>query len=174
MIALGSNNGERIAVRSLDRWYCDAVQQLFRVKVYASDYNVDRDGGPQWTIKSARVQMPNVSEVQDWRGFARAWIEIHGSIDQGVHKHRDGSHTRFIRLRIYGPDEILAAIQPHLPAREKIIQTVSTDNGRTCALYYQSRTEIPAIIDYIDGMPRNETIWDMWSNYAIGSGRERG
>lgn len=53
-------------------------------------------------------------------------------------------------------------LNSQLPANEKKIQYVRTDIGKTCALYYQSEKEIINILNWINGNPRNERIWNKW------------
>lgn len=56
-----------------------------------------------------------------------------------------------------------------LPAYPKKIQmcfghTQDGYEGQTGCIYYQSLDEITAIFDYINGFPRNEAVWEKWSN----------
>jgi len=69
--------------------------------------------------------------------------------------------------RIYGTEEIISFLNGCLPANEKKIQHISNvvDDvyiGKTCAVYYQSVKEIISILQWIDGKPRNERIWNKW------------
>ena len=73
-----------------------------------------------------------------------------------------------MRLRIYGNEEILSFINKEMPAKEKKIQYIKNYVGekyigRTCALYYQSGTEILEILKWIDGFPKNIAVWDKWN-----------
>ena len=97
----------------------------------------------------------------------RAYIEIHGLLDLATAKDRKGNYFKKPRFRIYGTEEIISFLNGCLPANEKKIQHISNvvDNvyiGKTCAVYYQSVKEIISILQWIDGKPRNERIWNKW------------
>ena len=159
LIATGCKTGERYSVRNIDRWYCDAVAELFGTKVYPQLCH----GKTQWVVKSSRVSAPILDEIMDWPGFLRAWIEIKGTID--IRK-VNGSFSP--RLRIYGSEEILLTIMNHIPAKPKKIQYIqNTLKGvyivETHVIYFQSFSEIYAILKYINGHPRNQRIWYGWN-----------
>lgn len=52
------------------------------------------------------------------------------------------------------------------PAAPKKLQRVNTQTGSTSALYYQSATEVVAILSYICGSPANRPLWDRWASVA--------
>ena len=167
LMALGCWQGDRFSVRSIDRWYCDAVAHLFPASSVYSQ-NVRGRESKQHVIKSSRVKPPDLCEVVDWQGFCRAWIEIHALIDLSKRLNRNGTHYYAPRLRIYGSSKILEKITAVLPANPKKIQHIKNNFdgyvGETNAIYYQSKKEIINILEWIDGEPRNESIWAKWQN----------
>ena len=119
--------------------------------------------------KSARdiTIVPPLSEIQCVSDFCRDYIEIHGLLDLATAKDKKGNYFKKPRLRIYGTEEIMQFLNRCLPANKKTIQYISNvvDSvyiGKTCALYYQSAKEIINILQWIDGSPKNERIWNKW------------
>lgn len=172
MAALGAQCGDRFAVRSINKWYPEQVQDVFGTTVHAQTLR-DREV-PQYVVKSARIRMPELSEVTDFRGFSRAWIEIHGILDLATRKNRDGSHPKVPRLRVYGQDDILNMIMHTLPVPTKRIQHIRNIVdvkyvGKTSAIYYQSPSQIVEILNYLYGLPYNKEIWDDWWATVLGS-----
>lgn len=161
---LGTYADGRFLVRCADRWYADAIADLFPTSPYLQSRS--EDGKKDlWTLKSARVDLrQDPSDITDWRGFCRGVIELQSSVD--LWRHLNGSrHERFTpRLRIYGSAELLSAIMPHLPAAPKKLQRITTQTGSTSALYYQSGAEVVAILSYICGTPANRPLWDRWAS----------
>lgn len=164
--AIGSNAGDgRISVRSVDRWYCDVVQPLFGTAVYSQpDRGRDKI---QYVVKGTRAKLVDLRSISDAVGFCRAYIELHGILDRRPAKDKRGNKIRTLRLRVYGREEVMEFLMENLPAGLKKMQHISNlidgvYNGETCAIYYQSRKEILKIMDYIDGEPRNEKIWESW------------
>lgn len=164
--SIGSNAGNgRIAVRSIDRWYCDAVQNLFGTSLY---YQVNQGRDKlQYVVKGKKVNPVRIGSVTDAAGFCRAYIELHGVLDRRSAKDKRGNSIWPLRLRVYGQEEVLEFLMDHLPAGPKKIQRISNlvdrvYNGETCAVYYQSKKEILKILKYIDGDPRNDKIWKSW------------
>ena len=84
------------------------------------------------------------------------------------HKTKRGVPIATPRLRIYGQPELLTWLAPHLPAAPKKLQYLRTQNGETCALYYQSPAEVADILDALRGEPYNHTLWDRWDNLMGG------
>lgn len=162
------NEKQYLVVRNLDPWYAKMIETESKHKAYESKHNIKRDGRSQWTIKARDINiLPSLSEIQCISDFCRAYIEIHGLIDLASVKDRKGNSFKKPRLRIYGNEEIIMFLNHHLPANEKKIQYVKkvVDNvyvGKTCALYYQSQKEILEILKWIDGSPKNETVWNKW------------
>lgn len=169
--AIGSNAGDgRICVRSVDRWYCDVVQPLFGTTVYHQIIQ-GRDK-EQYVAKGKAVAQIDLASVRDVPGFRRAYIELHGVLDRRPAKDKRGNKIWPLRLRVYGQDKVLEFLMEHLPANLKKIQRISNlvdeaYKGETCAIYYQSRREILEILDYIDGEPRNDRIWELWKKMMI-------
>lgn len=165
--AIGSSSGDgRVSVRSIDRWYCDVVQPLFGTVVYSQTLKGREK--PQYVAKGKMNKQINLDNVVDVAGFCRAYIELHGVLDRRSAKDRSGNRIWPLRLRVYGCEEVLEFLMRNLPAGLKKIQRISNlvdgkYNGDTCAIYYQSKKEIFEILDYIDGEPRNEKIWELWS-----------
>lgn len=159
---LGVKAGGRFLVRCIDRWYIDAVADLFPTTPYCQSHSVPGKKD-YWVLKSAKVDYRlSLADVTDWRGFCRGVIELQGVLDHSKRHNRNGTATTAPRLRIYGTTDLLAAIMSHLPARPKAIQSVQTHTGATSAVYYQSPAEISDILSYISGQPANQKIIDDW------------
>lgn len=161
---IANENGKQyLVVRNLDPWYPQIISTISKYKVYQSNHNVKRDGRSQWAIKAKEINsLPELKDIKDISGFCRAYIEIHGVLDMATAKSRKGNHFKKPRLRIYGTEEILTFINNSLPAGTKKIQYINNNFGKTCAINYQSAKEIADILDWIDGNPKNNNIWDRW------------
>lgn len=163
------NGKQYLVVRNLDSWYAKMIETESKYKAYESRHNIERDGRNQWSIKARDIEfIPELLEIQSISDFCRAYVEIHGLLDLSTAKNRKGSYFKKPRLRIYGTEEILVFLNNCLPANEKKIQYINNvieGNyvGKTCAIYYQSIKEIVNILEWINGTPRNERIWDKWN-----------
>lgn len=160
LLATGCQMGDRYCVRNIDRWYCDAVSNLMGTNAYG----VESRGKIQWRIKSPRVVAPTLQDVTDWKGFCRAWIEIHGVLDSPKRRNK-----KTLRLRIYGQENVLTQIMNRLPATKKKIGYIKNIveeiyEGETCCIYYQSAREVLDILDYIDGELKNSNVWTKWND----------
>lgn len=158
-------NGEEksyVTVRNLDPWYANIVAEWNgKVNVYQSKYNLERDGAEQWAVKLFNLpRFPELDDIKNFSAFARAYIEIHGVLDSHIIK---GYQNRRTRLRIYGNLDVLSLLNDVLPAKPKKIQEINTQTGTTYCLCYQSKTEVCEILDWIDGFPRNESVWEHWN-----------
>lgn len=151
----------RFLVRSVDKWYIDAVSDLFPTAPYLQKRN---DGKKDfWTLKSAKVDYrQELSAVKDKPGFCRGVIELQGTLDFWTHRNRKGVKIATPRLRIYGEPQLLQFVMGALPAAPKKIQEVRTVTGCTCVIYYQSPAEVAEIMSYIYGSPANPQKWEMW------------
>lgn len=164
------NNKKYLVVRNLDKWYIENIAKEIGYAAYESKHNFDRDGRNQWVVKCRNIsEIPALPDIKNLSDFCRAYIEIHGILDLANAKNRRGEPIKRLRLRIYGNKEILLFINKASPAKEKKIQHVKNFVegkyiGRTYALYYQSKTEILEILKWIDGFPKNISVWDKWSN----------
>ena len=159
-------NTKYLSVRNLDKWYAECIGKETGYTHYPSMHNIKRDGRPQWTVKSRNItEMPDISSAKNPADFIRPYLELHSTLDTVKAK-----STRKVRLRIYGKEEFLSIIMRYLPAKPKKIQKISNKvlseekeyTGKTCAIYYQSCTEIEQILNYINGYPRNDVVWDKW------------
>lgn len=168
LMLLGVDTGGRFLVRCVDRWYIDAVAELFPTAPYLQRR---ADGKKDyWVIKSAQVHLlPDLADVVDWQGFCRGAVELQACLDRWAHKTRQGVPIATPRLRIYGQPELLTWLAPHLPAAPKKLQYLRTQNGETCALYYQSPAEVAAILDALRGEPCNHTLWARWDTLIGGA-----
>lgn len=159
-----------LVVRNVDKWYIENIAKETGYTAYESKHNFERDGKNQWVVKCWNMsRLPALTEIKDMSSFCRAYIEIHGVIDRASAKDRKGGPIKRLRLRIYGKKEILSIMNGILPAKEKKIQHIKNivDEeyiGRTCALYYQSAAEISEILRWIDGEPKNISIWERWKD----------
>lgn len=166
---IAKENGKKfLFVRNLDPYYSKTIESEVPCKSYPSRHNIDRDGKLQWCIKVRSIsKLPKFSEIYNIHDFIRAYMELHSIIDLMNAKDRKGNKIKKLRLRIYGNEEIITWINVNLPANKKKIQhiknIVDTDYiGETCCIYYQSKQEILSIINWIDGKPRNEKVWNKW------------
>lgn len=159
----GSWSDGKYLVRNADRWYIDAVADLFPAQPYFQrrPEAAKRD---YWCIKSAAVSPPSLSDVSDWQGFSRAFVELQGSLDLWPHKNRRGETIRTPRLRLYGQPDVLNFVAQHLPAGRKKLQVCRTQTGTTSLYAYQSPAEVDAILESLDGSPRNDRIWSAWQS----------
>lgn len=164
------NGSNYLFVRNLDPYYSKKIESEVSYKSYPSWYNIDRDGKPQWCIKVKGIsKLPNLSEIYNVQDFVRAYMELHSVLDLMGTKTREGNKVKKLRLRIYGNEEIISWINCNLPASKKKIQYIrntvdSNYIGETCCIYYQSRSEISDILDWIDGYPKNAKVWEKWGN----------
>lgn len=147
-------------LRNIDRWCADTIAAESRNNVYAQK--------SQWCIKARDVSvLPDLNDIEDLKSFIRAYIEIHGILDIMNFKNRRGEPLKKLRLRIYGKEHILKMINESLPAGIKKIQHIqnvvhSDYVGETSCIYYQSQAEIDNILNWIDGQPKNEKVWEKW------------
>ena len=149
-------------MRNLDPWYANIVAEWNgKVNVYQSKYNLERDGAEQWAVKLFNLpRFPELDDIKNFSAFVRAYIEIHGVLDSHIIK---GYQNRRTRLRIYGNLDVLSLLNDVLPAKPKKIQEINTQTGTTYCLSYQSKAEVCEILDWIDGSPRNESVWERWN-----------
>ena len=175
-IAYGSgyfatDNGKTyLIVRNLDKWYVDIVANETGYKSYESTHNFMRDGRNQWCVKARNINaFPDLKNLKNANDFCRAYIELHGLVDLKTAIRRDGTRFKTPRLRIYGNEKVVSYINSVLPAKEKRIQSIINKvdgiyTGKTSALYYQSKAEIINILEWINGEPKNQTVWNEWYN----------
>lgn len=163
-------NGKYLVVRNLDKWYVERIAEESAYSAYESTHNFQRDGANQWVVKARSIHfVPELECIKNQSDFCRAYIEIHGIIDVNKTKNRNGIPVKRLRLRIYGKENILNFINKILPAEEKKLQYIENVvdgkySGKTCALYYQSKREIEEILQWIDGFPKNNQIWEKWED----------
>ena len=155
-----------LCVRNIDKWYAECVGKETGYTPYPSVHNIERDGRPQWTVKPRNMQeMPDIRSAKNTADFIRPYLELHSTLDTVK-----AGNARKVRLRIYGKEEFLSIIMYCIPAKPKKIQKISNRirseggeySGKTCAIYYQSRKEIEQILNYINGYPRNDVVWERW------------
>lgn len=147
-----------IVARNRDPWPISYLAKILKKKPYFSK------SGETYCVKCNGIrEKPGISEITDKKAFIRAYVEIHGVLDLTNKK----KHPR-LRLRIYGNAEIISYINANLPAGEKKMQHISNKieggkyTGETEAIYYQSEKEILAILEWMDGTPKNVRIWEQW------------
>lgn len=159
---LGVHTGGKFLVRCIDKWYIDAVADLFPTSPYLQAHNTPGKKD-YWVIKSAKVDYrQDLAKVTDWPGFCRGAIELQGVVDSWKHRNRKRVPIITPRLRIYGEPMLLNAISQHLPAAPKKMQSVNTATGSTYSMYYQSPAEVADILNYIYGVPANAPLWERW------------
>ena len=160
LMLLGVDTCGKFLVRCVDRWYIDAVSELFP----SAPYLQRRADGKKdfWVLKSARVHLlQSLADVTDWQGFCRGVVELQACLDLWPHKVR-GKPTRTPRLRVYGQPELLTQVSSHFPAGPKKLQFRRTQTGETCVLYYQSPAEVADILNSLHGEPCNHELWARW------------
>ena len=150
--------------RNKEEYYLKILEAETGYRVYKSS---DGRGGIQWNIKARNVeQLPPLPEIREPKEFIRAYMELHAVLDLANATTRQGKKIKILRLRIYGSEETLSWINENLPAGKKKMQYIKNRTGEytgeTCALYYQSKREIPDILGWIDGIPKNEEVWKKW------------
>lgn len=165
LLALGCMEAERFRVRCQDRFYPEQVRDIFGTTVFEVH---QRRPSSLWCVRSALVRPPKLEDVTDWKGFSRAWIEIHGSlvpITQHIWKSKVVRHVP--GLKVYGPYNVLEAVMTQLPVSPKKLQRIVNDVdggkyiGRTSGFTLQKHDTVE-VLDWIDGFPRNEAIWTTW------------
>lgn len=155
-------------IRNLDKWYAENVAKETGYAAYESKSDFQRDKRNQWCVKCRNIsELPALTDIKNLSDFCRAYIEIHSILDLANAKDRKGNPIKRLRLRIYGNEYIITFINKILPAKEKKIQYIKNSVGKkyigeTCALYFQSKSEIIEILKWIDGSPKNTSVWDKW------------
>lgn len=157
----GSQMGDWFCVRNIDKHYVDAVQEIFLPYAPYLQSRAEEGKKDYWAIKSHRVRMPLLEEIADPRGFCRGFVELQGVVDKRLVEVRGKAYWR-TRLRVYGAEGDLEFVMDHLPAKPKKIQHIKTHTGQTCQLSYASASEIADILDWLNGSPRNENVWEKW------------
>lgn len=154
-----------LVVRNTDSWYASYISKYSKCSIYKSGYHMRNKNTDQWIIKARDINgVPPLSAIKEPSDFCRAYIEIHGVVDK-IRRRR--TRKQGLRLRIYGKEWILDYINHILPAKEKTIQHITCKNqdgtyGSTCALHYQSINEVTEIIQWLDGNPKNLSVWKKW------------
>lgn len=157
---LAKENGKQyIFARNIDKWPIEYLAKKAGVNVYQGK------SGKNCAKCRKITEFPKLNEISNKSDFLRGYIEIHGIIDIWKNKKKKEK----LRLRIYGNTEIINYINNNLPAENKKVQHIKNiiDKkyiGETEALYYQSQTEIPNILGWLNGTPRNEKVWDKWES----------
>ena len=152
----------RYVVRCIDKHYIDAVAPLFRFTRPYHQRNNDPGKKDYWCIKSSsrdNFSPPTLDDVTDWPGFCRAVVELQSYLDV-----RPILGVPRLRLRVYGQPDLLDAVCGRFPAGPKKMQHIKTNSGETYSYVYQSHVEIPRIIDYLDGEPKNPEVWAKWND----------
>ena len=153
-----------LVVRNLDSYYPKQIADISGYNMYTSACCVWRDKALQYIVKARNVrEMPDLSDIKDVAGFCRAYIEIHSVLDRTTRKDQKGNKHYFLRLRIYGNNVVINFLNDNLPVSRKTVQHIVNSNGQTWAIYYQSKKEISKIIQWFDGYPKNQKVWDKWN-----------
>jgi hypothetical protein len=163
-----STSGEGYWVRHRNRWYVDIVRE--HLGVTAEGHESYSRTGDQWRLKITRAvdvaTVRNLLERHGWaprkaperpypygniddRGFVRAWVELHSSVDV-TRTGRKRMPTP--RLRVYGSRPLLeelnrvVAAGVGLPPRK--LQRMATGTGETWCLYYTGRS-FRIVVDWL-------------------------
>jgi len=101
---------------------------------------------PRW---AEQRNYPNIIEHQD---FIRAYLEIHGRLDTIIIRKRKSSQKQ-PRLRIYGNryflEELSEVLSAHAGLGVKKVQKTTNESEVSGILYYQSRSELKALLEYL-------------------------
>lgn len=153
-------------VRHRDKWYIDTIRDYFNITAVVQE--VKSSTGIQYRLKIVKTDIVNyftdILYNYDWkprnsqerpypsgslndRGFIRAWVELHNSIDIRQAKHRDGNYYPQKRLRIYGNWLLLEEINNILSSATGLqLRTLQkTTNEITKILYYQGKNVLPVV-----------------------------
>lgn len=121
----------------------------YRLKVTGMDFaTLERLG---WQPRNDVTRgYPRINEHRD---FIRAYVEIHSSIDIVTIKKRGRLPYRQPRLRIYGNMQFLTELTEVLATEIGInvmkVQQSTRASEVSGTLYYQSRKDLKAILDYL-------------------------
>jgi hypothetical protein len=153
-------------LRYKDRYFLDVVREALNVpgEVFLGSSRT----GPQYRLKIHHFDMtilerlgwqPRLSEQRGYpsiiehRDFIRAYIEIHGSIDTSTIRKRNASPYRQPRLRVYGNKHFLNELSEILFTQANIgvkkVQKTSDVAASSGILYYQSRSELKVLLNYL-------------------------
>ena len=153
-------------LRHRDRWYVDTVRDY--LDITAAVQKVSSHTGSQYRLKIVRSEwvkeVSGLLEAHEWRprnaqersyptgslndrGFCRAWVELHSSLDIRRAKKRNGSYYPQRRLRVYGNWALLEEMNYILCAgaglQPRTLQ--NTANDITKALYFQGSAVAPVL-----------------------------
>lgn len=143
--------------RHRDRWYVETVKSYFGITTVVQ--KVSSGTGPQYRLKIVRPKwvepISSLLGSRDWqprnaqerpypsgnlsdRGFIRAWVEMHSSVDVIQARHRNGLYYPQKRLRIYGNWALLEEMNYILSAATglRLRKLQPTENKITKGLYY--------------------------------------
>lgn len=150
------NGKEYVFARNKDPWPIKFLADISGKNMYISNGT--------YCVKCKNIpSIPDINAVISKKDFLRAYIELHGVLDL-----QNTLQGKRLRLRIYGKYDVANYINHNLPAKEKKIQSIKNKidggyTGETSAVYYQSQHEIPDILEWLDGEPRNEKVWKKWN-----------
>jgi len=153
-------------VRHRDLWFIEIIRDCLKIsseghKSYSSTgdqfrLKISRQSDidtitqmltPQgWTMRQAQ-ERPYPSNSLNDKGFIRAWVELHNSVDIRQAKHRNGNYYPQKRLRIYGNWLLLEEINNILSSVAGLqLRTLQkTTNEITKGLYYQGKNVLPVV-----------------------------
>lgn len=125
-------------------------RETYRVKVRRDNPYVlfMLDNGYEGRQGNEERNAPVFSEQKDEREFLKGYFSTHYSLDIA----RNGKRT-FKRLRFYAAENILTLLNNHLHMQlgTTIKKIGGHGNSNVCKiLYYQSKREVPEIIDYLE------------------------
>lgn len=137
----------------------------------AAVYTVDQAGRTRYCLKICRPDVldtlarlgwcPRWAEAREYprlaaadhRDFIRAYVEIHGRADTHVIQKRGRSPYISPRLRVYGNraflDQLAQALAAEAGIGVKKAQRATRASEVSGILYYQSRSELAAILEYL-------------------------
>lgn len=163
--SIGSNQGDRFIVRNIDKFYINAVADLFNTHPYFQKRKCDNKKD-YWCIKSSTVKQILLYDVSDYIGFISAIIELQSCLKLSTRKRKDGSHYYRPALIIYGTKETLDFVQSFLPIKSKKIQTIRTNTGTTHSINITSLADLDSIYNYC--YHYNSDFWNRFDDLLNG------
>jgi hypothetical protein len=163
--------------RHRDRWYVDAVRDYLGIT--AAVQEVASSTGPQYRLKIVRTEwvesLSSLLESQNWaprnaqeraypsgslndRGFCRAWVELHSSVDIHQAKRRNGTYYPQKRLRIYGNAVLMEEMNYVLSSAAGLEprKLQRTANEITKAIIFQGKT----VFQVVEWLYAGAEIWN--------------
>jgi hypothetical protein len=117
-----------------------------------------------WTERNAEIRdIPVLDNLNNYKDFLRAYIEIHSRLTYRIIKNKKGIKThKKIRLKIYGNKILIQSINNFLfefadvPKRNPYI----SKNNKTATITYIILEQIENVLRFVEGEPYYQKFWD--------------